>query len=75
MAGGAVDIDRRYPESGGQDLFVALGQAGQLAIAIGSPITTQENQHHPRIQMLAQPPRLSRLVIEGEIGNRHQLGL
>ena len=47
-------------------------QTDQLAIAVGSPIAAQEHQQHPGIQMISQPPGQPGLILQGEIGNRHQ---
>ena len=72
---GIIDVDRRHPETGSQYLGMALRQADQLAVAIWSPVAAQEDQEHPGVQMIGQPPRLPRLVVEGEVGDGHCLGL
>ena len=68
MPGWGVDIDSRGTESGRQDLLMAVRQAGQLAIAVGSPVPAEEHQEHPCVQVAAECPRLAGLVLEGEVG-------
>lgn len=48
-----------------------LRQADQLAVAVGSPIPTQEHEHHGRAAVLSQRPRATGLVEKREIWSRH----
>ena len=43
VLGGSVDVYRRGPEPGGEYLLMVLGQAGQLAVTVWSPIAAQEH--------------------------------
>ena len=67
MPRGGVDIDSRGAESGRQDLLMAVRQAGQLAVAVGSPVSAEEHQQHPRVQVVGECPGLASLVFEGEV--------
>ena len=75
MSVGIVNVDRRHSETSREDLGMTLRQAGQLAVAVWSPIAAQEDQEYPSIQVIRQSPRLPGLVVEGEIGDDHRLGL
>ena len=63
-----IDIDDRGAESGRQDLLMAVRQAGQLAVAVRSPVASEEDQKHPCIQVVAECPGLAGLVLEGKVG-------
>ncbi len=47
-------------------------QAGQLAVAVGSPVPAEEHQEHPCVEVAAESPRFAGLVFEGEVGYRHR---
>lgn len=68
MPGGGVDIDRDGAESGRQYLLMAVRQAGQLAVAVGSPVPAEEHQEHACVQVISESPRFAGLVLEGEVG-------
>lgn len=67
MLGWRVDTDGEQPGAGCEELFVSGCQADQLAVAIRSPIATEEDEQRSAVELIGELPRTAGLIDGGRI--------
>jgi len=63
-----VDVDCGDYRTRIQEFVVSQCHADQLAVAVRSPISAQEEQHHAMTAVIREGPRFAGLVEQREVG-------
>jgi len=66
-----VDADSNNAGSGLGEIRVMLRQADQLAAAIRSPVSSEEEKDHGGVEMVCQLPAVSVLIDQRKIRRLH----
>ena len=65
---GRVDIDADDSAACRENLVMTVCQADQLAVAVRSPVSAQEDDGYGGIQVVRQGPGITRLIDQREVG-------